>query len=129
MKTALVIDDNALIREVLRQILSSLGVTQIIDAPNGRLGLEHALYDAVDIIFLDLELPDTKGISLLKQLKEACSVPVVIITSHSTRDNLEQAIQAGASAFITKPFYSQKITSVLQKLKNSGKNPKKEQLA
>lgn len=125
MKTALIIDDNALIREVLRQILSSLGMEQIIDAPNGRLGLEHAVRDAVDVVFLDLELPDTKGISLLKQIKEACNVPVVIITSHSTRDNLEQAIQAGASAFVTKPFYSQKIASVLHKLKN----PKKVQQA
>ncbi|MDP4537820.1 response regulator [Alkalimonas collagenimarina] len=125
MKAALIIDDNALIREVLRQILSSLGLERIIDAPNGRLGLEHAMRDGVDVIFLDLELPDTKGISLLKQIKEAGNIPVVIITSHSTRENLEQAMQAGATAFVTKPFYSQKISSVLQKLNK----PKKTQPA
>ncbi|MCC5827629.1 response regulator [Alkalimonas sp.] len=117
MKSALIIDDNSLIREVLRQILHSMKFEQIIDAPTGRLGLQHALKDKVDIIFLDLELPDTHGITLLKQLKEACSTPVVVITSHSTRENLQQAMQAGAAAFITKPFFGQKIAEVLQKLR------------
>ncbi|SEA61606.1 response regulator [Alkalimonas amylolytica] len=122
MKNALIIDDNAVIREVLRQILMTMDFTRIIDAPNGRLGLQHAIYDQVDVVFLDLELPDIHGISLLSQLKEACTAPVVVITSHSTRENLQQAIQAGAAGFITKPFFGQKIADVLQKLRKRTTN-------
>ena len=117
MNSALIIDDNALIREILRQILTALDVQNIIDAPNGRLGLQHALQEKCDVIFLDLELPDTHGISLLKQLKESIKTPVVVITAHSTRENLQEAIAAGASGFITKPFFGQKIADVLKKLK------------
>ena len=117
MNSALIIDDNALIREILRQILTALDVQNIIDAPNGRLGLQHALQGKCDVIFLDLELPDTHGISLLKQLKESIKTPVVVITAHSTRENLQEAIAAGASGFITKPFFGQKIADVLKKLK------------
>ena len=117
MKSALIIDDNALIREVLRQILSSLKVEQIVDAPTGRLGLQHAMQDKCDVIFLDLELPDTHGITLLKQLKASIKTPIVVITAHSTRDNLQDAIAAGASGFITKPFFGRKIAEVLSKLK------------
>lgn len=116
MKSALIIDDNALIREVLRQILSSFKFEHITDAPTGRLGLQHALRNKVDVIFLDLELPDVHGIALLKQLRTHLSIPVVVITAHSTVENLQQAVAAGAAGFVTKPFFAKKICDVLNNL-------------
>ncbi|MCC5827631.1 response regulator [Alkalimonas sp.] len=114
--TALIIDDNATIRELLRQTLKLLGFSQIVDADNGSHGLLQLNNQSFDVIFLDLELPDIHGTKLIHQLRAlAPASPVVVVTAHNTVDNLKFSVQAGAAGFIAKPFSAGKIQSILQK--------------
>ncbi|MEE2022797.1 response regulator [Alkalimonas mucilaginosa] len=114
--TALIIDDNATIRELLRQTLKLLGFSHIVDADTGHQGLLQLENQNYDVIFLDLELPDIHGTKLLHQLKaQAPTSPVVVVTAHNTVENLKFSVQAGAAGFIAKPFSAGKIQSILQK--------------
>lgn len=114
--TALIIDDNATIRELLRQTLKLLGFSLVVDANTGLQGLEHLEHQSFDVIFLDLELPDIHGTKLIHQLKAlAPASPVVVVTAHNTVENLKFSVQAGAAGFIAKPFSAGKIQSILQK--------------
>jgi two-component system chemotaxis response regulator CheY len=114
--SVLIIDDVPSVREYLRQTLMLLGITHVSEAGNGSLGISSYTKQQHDIVFLDIELPDCDGKSLLRQLKEINpNANVVIMTAHSTVENVQQSILAGACGFIAKPFSAKKIESVLAK--------------
>lgn len=114
--SVLIIDDVTSVREYLRQTLMLLGISKISEAANGSHGISSYSTHQQDVIFLDIELPDCDGKSLLRQLKEINpQANVVIMTAHSTVENVQQSILAGACGFIAKPFSAKKIESVLLK--------------
>lgn len=114
--SVLIIDDVASVREYLRQTLMLLGVTQVCEASNGAHGINAYSKKQQDVVFLDIELPDCDGKSLLRQIKEINpQANVIIMTAHSTVENVQQSIVAGACGFIAKPFSAKKIESVLNK--------------
>jgi two-component system chemotaxis response regulator CheY len=114
--SVLIIDDVSSVRDYLRQTLHLLGVQRISDASNGSNALSCFSQGKPDVIFLDIELPDCDGKNLLRQFKELNpDTHVVIMTAHSTVENVQQSILAGASGFVAKPFSAKKIESVLNK--------------
>lgn len=114
--SVLIIDDVASVREYLRQTLMLLGVTQVCEASTGASGISSYHKQKQDVVFLDIELPDCDGKALLRQLKEINpQANVVIMTAHSTVENVQQSIVAGACGFIAKPFSAKKIETVLSK--------------
>ncbi len=114
--SVLIIDDVSSVREYLRQTLMLLGISKVSEAANGTSGISSYNDQQQDVVFLDIELPDCDGKSLLRQLKEINPhANVVIMTAHSTVENVQQSILAGACGFIAKPFSAKKIESVLLK--------------
>lgn len=114
----LVVDDVSSVREFLRQSLIHLGVSgdNISEAATGEKALELYRNQIPDIVFLDIELPDLGGHEVLKQIKSIKSNAfVVMVSAHSTVENVKEAISSGASGFIVKPFSPQKITTILNK--------------
>ncbi len=114
--SVLIIDDVTSVREYLRQTLMLLGISHVSEASDGSHGISSYSKMKQDVVFLDIELPDCDGKTLLKQLKEINPhANVVIMTAHSTVENVQQSILAGACGFIAKPFSAKKIESVLAK--------------
>ena len=114
--SVLIIDDVSSVREYLRQTLMLLGIDKVSEASDGSHGIRSYSQLQQDVVFLDIELPDCDGKNLLKQLKDINpSANVVIMTAHSTVENVQQSILAGACGFIAKPFSAKKIESVLAK--------------
>lgn len=112
----LIVDDVSSVREFLRQTLVHLGVSDIYEASNGEAAVQSFKQNRPDVVFLDIELPDMDGQSILKQIKVAKeNAFVVMVSAHSSVDNVKTAISNGASGFIVKPFSPKKITSVLKK--------------
>ncbi|MDC2888258.1 response regulator [Psychrosphaera algicola] len=69
-----------------------------------------------DIIFLDIELPKSNGQQILKEMRLIKpNAFVVMVSAHSSADNVKTSIELGASGFVVKPFTSQKIRSVLKR--------------
>jgi two-component system, OmpR family, KDP operon response regulator KdpE len=99
----LVIDDEPPIRKLLRMGLGAQGY-DILDAPNGKTGLELMAEDP-HLIILDLGLPDIQGLELLRMIRERNeSVPIVVLSSRGDEAGKVQALDLGADDYVTKPF-------------------------
>ena len=100
----LVIDDEPPIRKLLRMGLTSQGY-QIIEAPDGRTALDLFAKAKVDLVILDLGLPDMKGHELLRIIRERDEhVPVVVLSSRGDEAGKVEAFDLGADDYVTKPF-------------------------
>ncbi|NVK26137.1 MAG: response regulator [Gammaproteobacteria bacterium] len=112
----LIVDDVSAVREFMRQSLNHLGAVDVYEASNGQMAIEKYSSNFPDVVFLDIELPDTDGLSILKKIKAIKSDAfVVMISAYSSVDNVKSTIADGASGFIVKPFSPQKITTILKK--------------
>lgn len=113
--TILVADDDADIREILRDTLNSLGA-RIVTAVDGQDCLGRAETDAPDVLLLDIEMPVKSGLQVLQELQQRCSeTTVIMITAYGTIERAVQAIKQGAYDFITKPFDLDHIALVVEK--------------
>ncbi|MGE5220098.1 MAG: sigma-54-dependent transcriptional regulator [Chloroflexota bacterium] len=113
--TVLVADDDADIREILKDTLNSLGA-RIVAAANGRECLDRADADAPDLILLDIEMPVMNGLEVLKLLGERGNgTAVIMITAYGTIERAVQAMKQGAYDFITKPFDLDHIALTVEK--------------
>jgi two-component system KDP operon response regulator KdpE len=99
----LVIDDEPPIRKLLRMGLSTQGYA-VLEAPNGKTALD-LLAEAPGLIILDLGLPDTAGLELLRTIRTRNeSVPIVVLSSRGDEAGKVQALDLGADDYVTKPF-------------------------
>lgn len=99
----LVVDDEPPIRKLLRMGLSTQGY-EILEAPNGKSALE-LLSQNLDLIVLDLGLPDMQGLELLRLIRARNeSIPVVVLSSRGDETGKVQALDLGADDYVTKPF-------------------------
>ena len=102
-ETILVIDDEVQIRRLLEITLSSNGF-RISEAGNGKEGLIAAATHHPALIILDLGLPDTDGIEILKKIREWYQKPVIILSVKNSEDDIISALDNGANDYLTKPF-------------------------
>lgn len=113
--TILVADDDADIREILRDTLNSLGA-RIVTAANGQDCLDRVAADAPDVLLLDIEMPTKNGLQVLEDLRELGSdTTVIMITAYGTIERAVQAMKQGAYDFITKPFDLDHIALTVEK--------------
>ena len=99
----LVVDDDRLIRRLLRSGLSSRGFS-VVEAENGASALAVAKDQPPDLIVLDLGLPDLSGLDLLRRFREDSNIPIVVLSNTDAVRVKVEALEAGASDFVTKPF-------------------------
>ncbi|PNG26375.1 response regulator [Methylocella silvestris] len=100
----LIIDDEPAIRKLLRTGLQTQGF-RISDAPSARLARAALAESKPDLIILDLGLPDTPGLELLRGWREQrLDVPVVVLSSRTDEAGIVQALELGADDYVTKPF-------------------------
>ncbi|MDO6718364.1 response regulator [Psychrosphaera sp. 1_MG-2023] len=112
----LIVDDVAMVRDFLRQTLVNMGANSIFEASTGEGGMQSFNKNLPDIIFLDIELPKSNGQQILKEMRLIKpNAFVVMVSAHSSADNVKTSIELGASGFVVKPFTSQKIRSVLKR--------------
>jgi DNA-binding NtrC family response regulator len=111
----LVADDDADIRDILRDTLSSLGA-RVATARNGQECLDKVDKECPDLILLDIEMPIKSGLDVLKELRlRRNETTVIMITAYGSIDRAVQAMKEGAFDFITKPFDLDHIAVVVEK--------------
>lgn len=100
----LVVDDEPPIRKFLRTSLSSQGY-QVLEASDGGEALETIGRTAVDIVVLDLGLPNMHGFEVIQRLREARShIPIIVLSSRADEAGKVKALDLGADDYVTKPF-------------------------
>ena len=113
----LIVDDSIAMRRVERSMLADLGLKDVSEASDGLQALKMASEGKFDLILLDWKMPGLSGLETVKQLKaipDLKSVPVLMVTSESLKSKILEAIQAGASNYIIKPFSDELLREKLE---------------
>ncbi len=107
--TVLIVDDEAAIRESLQTLLEFEGYSVEV-ANDGEEGLTRIAERPFDLVLLDFALPERNGIEILREIRERdAELPVIMITAYGTVENAVNAMQAGATNFIQKPWDNEKL--------------------
>ena len=115
----LVVDDMPTMRRFIKQSLRDLGYTQVKMAPDGDAAI--ALLKSVDFDFVltDWNMPGTPGIEVLKHVRadaRLAKLPVVMLTAEAKREHIVQAIEAGVSGYVVKPFSVKTLKEKIDKV-------------
>jgi signal transduction histidine kinase/ActR/RegA family two-component response regulator len=105
--TILYVEDNLANMSLIEQILEARPDWRLVPALQGRLGLELAKSHRPDVVLLDLHLPDISGEEVLRELRAAprtARTPVIVVSADATPKTVERLLQAGATAYLTKPL-------------------------
>ena len=112
--TALVVDDEEVIRRLVRTVLEA-DEYSVIEAPDGKVALEMALESRPSIVILDVMMPDMDGVEVCQRLDHG-AVKVVMLTARDDPELEKRCREAGADAFLTKPFSSIELLELLEGL-------------
>lgn len=120
----MLIDDSSTMRKIQRRVLESMGITDIVEAGNGKEGLEKIKEHNNDFTFVlcDINMPEMNGMETLKAIRsnpDTLKLPVIMCTSVAEKNQVMEAIKAGATNYLVKPFQPEdlqnKINAVLGK--------------
>lgn len=103
-KTVLLVDDDKLVRESLARVLTEKGLT-VLEAVNGKEGLEKALAGGIDLVVTDVIMPEVDGLAMLGSLREDVNgkeIPAIILSNDEQTETLNQAMQAGVTVYLSK---------------------------
>jgi len=113
----LLVEDQRDSRAILRDMLSTLGITQVYEADDGRTGLQFmkSAPDIIDVILCDWNMPSMSGLDFLQQIRSTGEeTPFLMITGRSDQFSVVEAKNGGASAYIRKPFTPEQIEAKLR---------------
>jgi len=116
MKSILVIDDNADIRENTTEILDLAGY-KTFAAENGKKGVEIAVKEKPDVIICDIMMPELDGygvLHLLRKKPEFQNIPFIFLTAKTERSDLRKGMEMGADDYITKPFEDIELLNAIE---------------
>lgn len=109
MTRVLVIDDSGTMRKIQKNVLTSLGVAEVVEAENGQeaiLRMKEHQFD-FKLVLCDWNMPIMDGITFLQKIRsvpQLKALPVVMVTTEGEKSKVVEAIQAGANGYIVKPF-------------------------
>jgi AmiR/NasT family two-component response regulator len=113
-RRVLIAEDEALIRLDLREMLVEEGFDVVGEAADGEQAVEMATALMPDVVICDVKMPKMDGITAAAQITQARIAPVVILTAFSQRDLVERAGDAGAMAYLTKPFQKRELLPAIE---------------
>jgi DNA-binding NtrC family response regulator len=115
MSTILVVDDEVGIRELLSEILGDEGHS-VLAAENAARAREYRAREAIDLVLLDIWMPDTDGVTLLKEwaAQGQLTAPVIMMSGHATIDTAVEATRYGALEFLEKPIAMARLLAAVR---------------
>ena len=121
MQTVLVVDDSATMR---RMVIASLrGVRDLVflEATNGLEAIERVAVSAVNVMVLDLNMPDMHGLEVVTFVKRHATfqnIPIIVLTTRGDEESRNAALAAGATLYMTKPFDPDELVASARRLLN-----------
>ena len=115
----LVVDDFSTMRRIVKNLLQELGYNDITEADDGNTALPLLKAGAFDVLITDWNMPGMPGIDLLKAVRadaKLAKLPVLMLTAEAKREQIVEAVQAGASGYVIKPFTAVTLKEKLDKM-------------
>jgi two-component system, NarL family, invasion response regulator UvrY len=123
MTRVLLVDDHAVVRQGLKQILAeSIADLESGDASNGEEAMRKARSEAWDIVILDISLPGRSGLEVLKALRQTHPrLPILVLSMHSEEQFAVRALKAGAAGYVTKRTAAKDLAAAVKKVLSGGR--------
>lgn len=115
----LIVDDFSTMRRIIKNLLRDLGYTNTAEADDGTTALPLLQNGKFDFLVTDWNMPGMQGIDLLKTVRadgNLSSLPVLMVTAESKRDQIVEAAQAGVNGYIVKPFTAATLKEKIDKI-------------
>ena len=110
MYRLLVIEDDSSIRTMLRQALEDEGYA-VDEAASGEAGLQSVRSGHIDLVLLDLRLPDLSGFEVCRQIRAVSFVPIIMVTAQTDTHDMVAGLEAGADDYVTKPVVIKELAA------------------
>ena len=117
-KTVLYVEDNEFNRKIVRQLLAATSY-RLLEATDGEQGVAAAFASPPDLVLMDIQLPRLSGLDATKLIREdprTAHVPIIVVTSFALSGDDRQALEAGASAYLAKPYSPRQLLELIRKL-------------
>lgn len=116
--SVLVVDDNAYMRKMVRSLLINIGVKTIHEAGDGLAGLDVTREVSPDAVILDWEMPLLNGMEFVRIVRSPGvfplpDIPIIMLSAHSNRKRIVEAVQAGVNEFLAKPVSARALADRL----------------
>jgi DNA-binding response OmpR family regulator len=121
MYGVLVVEDERKIRELVRGYLERAGFS-VYSTASGAEAIAIARSTALDLVVLDLGLPDIPGTEVLREVRAGSDVPVVVLTSRASEDDRIHGLELGADDYLTKPFSPRELVLRAQAILRRGRS-------
>ena len=121
-KTILYIEDNEVNRRLVQDLLRSTAY-RLLEAPDGETGMAMARQERPDLILMDVQLPRVSGIEATRTLRSepaTANTPIIAITSFALAGDEQKAMEAGATAYMAKPYSPRDLLALIRRLVAEG---------
>jgi len=119
-KKVLVVDDSAVMRQIIKKNLKELGFAEPLEAENGAAGLKKAGEEEVDLIVSCWNMPNMTGLEFLKAVRaddKLKGTNFIMVTSEADKEKIMEAVQAGVNQYIVKPFNAMQLEEKIKAIK------------
>ena len=117
-RTVLYVEDNEFNRKIVRQLLVPT-TYRLLEATDGEQGVATALEAGPDLILMDVQLPKMSGLDATRRLRadvRTAQTPIIVVTSFALSGDDQKAMEAGASAYLAKPYSPRELLALIRKL-------------
>lgn len=112
---ALIVDDAQFMRNMIQSALSEVGIADCTQAKDGRAGVAAAVENDFDVVFMDWNMPTMSGLDAVKQIRLAGKkMPIIMVTTEAEKTRVIEAVKAGATNYIIKPFDRETIINKIK---------------
>jgi two-component system cell cycle response regulator DivK len=118
LKTVLYVEDNEFNRKIVRHLLARTSY-RLLEATDGEAGVASARETRPDLVIMDIQLPKLSGLDATRQLRAdpaTAAIPVIVITSFALAGDEEKAREAGAAAYLAKPYSPRELLQMIREL-------------
>ena len=115
----LVVDDMSTMRRIVKNVLKQIGYTDLHEAEDGQKGLQKLKEGGFGLVVSDWNMPVMMGIDMLRAIRadpDLKHIPVLMVTAEAQKENIIEAVQAGVSNYVVKPFTADALLEKLQKI-------------
>ncbi len=115
----LIVDDFSTMRRIIKNLLRDLGFNNTVEADDGLTALPILQAGGIDFLITDWNMPGMQGIDLLKTVRadeNLSSIPVLMVTAETKREQIIEAAQAGVNGYIVKPFTAATLKEKIEKI-------------
>jgi two-component system, chemotaxis family, chemotaxis protein CheY len=115
----LVVDDMSTMRRIVKNVLRQIGFSDIVEAENGQEALGKLKTGGFGLVVSDWNMPVMQGIDLLRAIRadpDLKALPFLMVTAEAQKENIIEAVQAGVSNYIVKPFTAEALQEKLDKI-------------